>query len=313
MKILAVDDDPTFLSLLTAVLASAGFKDITAVTSAPEAAQTIVDAHPPFDCCFIDMRMPEIEGDYLCRWIRRLPEYRDTAILMITATSEKEDVENAFLAGASDYMSKPIDLPELISRARQFARDLGKKPAGGKKAAVVEQPATTQAAFSDPVKIEGVRRSLKLTAMENYLLQLSRSEATDLAAVAFRVPDAASLHLRCALEDFSRILTITAKAILAHVKLPHPFISYAGYGVFVIVADAAELGDDDREAIEGAINADLAAVQLAPEGGTPFSLRVDMMEPQKLGSRTGQQMADALYHTIVRAETAPLRARITAP
>jgi DNA-binding response OmpR family regulator len=305
MKILAVDDDPTFLELLTAVLASAGFKDVTLAKSAPEAAQLIVDAKPPFDCCFIDMRMPEIEGDYLCRWIRRLPEYRDTVILMITATSEKQDVERAFLAGASDYMSKPVDLAELIARARQIARS-GSRMARpkGKKIPVPELEQPAQTAFSAPMKIKGVKRSLELTALENYLLQLSRSEANELSAVAFRTPDAAGLHLRCSEDEFGRVLTGTAKAILAHVELPHPFIAYAGYGVFVIVADATELDDEDRERIETAINAELAGLEIAQDDGTPIALRIEMMEPQKLSSRTGQQMADALYRTIVEAETA---------
>jgi CheY-like chemotaxis protein len=311
VKILAVDDDPRFLELLTAVLASAGFKDITLANSAPEAAQKIVDAKPTFDCCFIDMRMPEIEGDYLCRWIRRLPDYRDTVILMITATSDKQDVERAFLAGASDYMSKPVDLAELITKARQIARDGGKmiRPKGrASPPAMPKQPAPP--AFSDPVKIEGVKRALTLPAMENYLLQLSHSDAHELTAVAFRMSEAPSLHLRCTKDEFEGVLTAVAKAIVGHVELPHPFIAYAGYGIFVIVADSVELDEEDLTRIERTINADLAAQQLAQNDGQPIALRIDMMEPQKLGSRTGQQMAEAFYHTIVDAEMSSLSAKL---
>jgi CheY-like chemotaxis protein len=304
VKLIAVDDDTAFLELIRAVLAKAGFRDVTLATSAEAAAELIYDAKPPFDACFIDMRMPEIEGDQLCRWIRQLPQYRDAVILMITATSEKQDVERAFLAGASDYMSKPLDLVEFIARTKHIARSTHEELVEGRDGAV---PAAEPegAGFSEPVLIEGVERAIELSALENYLLQLSRSGVHEQSAVAFRIVGAARLHLSCAPEAFERILAAVARAILAHAPLSHPFVAYAGSGVFVVVSDASAAEEAERVGVEAAINHALAA----RAGGGP-KLRVVMGRPQKLGSRTGQQVVDAMYHAIVDAEALSFAARL---
>lgn len=308
MKIICVDDDPTFLELMRAVLASAGFTDVTLATSAAKAAQLMVDASPPFDCCFIDMRMPEIEGDYLCRWARRLPQYRDTIIMMITATAQKRDVERAFVAGASDYMTKPLDLSELIARAKHIARRGVPMPMPkGRKLAEAQAAAEPLApAFSDPVKIEGVKRAIELDALENYLLQLSRSEVHDLSAVAFRMPDAAKLHLTCSPAEFGTVLADVAEVILQLGELPHPMIAYSGYGVFVAVASAVEFEDEDIARIEGEINRALSGMRPALDNGTPIEVRVRMGHPQPVGSKGGQKMLDAMYRAITDAEVSSL-------
>lgn len=310
MKILTVDDDPVFLELLHAVLATSGFEDVTAAASASEAAQIIVDAKPPFDCCFIDMRMPEIEGDYLCKWIRRLPEYRDTVILMITATSEKMDVDRAFLAGASDYMTKPIDLAELIARAKQIAKHgqrMEDPKARKAKAAAAAMPAdatapSAQAAFPDPVKLEGIKRALELTALENYLLQLSRSQKYELSVFAFKIFEAAKLHLRLTPGEFGRVLTAVAAAILETMGLTETFISYAGYGSFVVVGNAQDIDEEDRAALEAEIGELLDALELTQDNGTPIRIRLHVGMPKKLGRWSGANVVDAMYSTLVEAD-----------
>ena len=307
MKMLAVDDDPYFLELLQAVLASAGLKDLTLATSATEAAQVIADAERPFECCFIDMRMPEIEGDYLCKWIRRLPEYRDTTILMITAKSEKSDIDRAFLAGASDYMTKPTDLAELIVRAKEIARSgrRMKHPSAKASAPVPAPTAGAQSArmeFTDPIPLSGIRTAIELNAMENYLLQLSRSRKYELAACAFKIFEAAKLHLICSPAEFRTILNVAAAAIMEALCPAAPFIAYAGYGAFVCAGDESELGEIDAPALEGAIATTLDGMNLRHDDGTPIKLRLLMSSPQKLGVWSGHKVVDAMYRTIGDAE-----------
>ncbi len=313
MKIICVDDDPTFLELLRSVLTSAGFRDITVATSAAKAAQLIVDASPAFDCCFIDMRMPEIEGDYLCRWIRRLPQYKDTIIMMITATAQKQDVERAFVAGASDYMTKPIDLAELIDRAKQIARRSLPAMAPNNKQMAAAAAATQASApdFSEPLKIEGVKRAIELSALENYLLQLSRSEVNSLSAIAYRIAEAAQIHLACTVDEFGAVLAEAAEAILQFCELSHPMIAYTGYGVFVVVADTAEFGNDDIDRIEARINQALAGLVPAAGRGAPSKVTVRMGRPQPVGSKGGQQMLDAMYRAITAAEMSSMNFRVS--
>lgn len=310
MRILTVDDDPFFLEVLGAILGTGGFDDVTTAASAQEAAQIVSDAPAPFDCVFIDLRMPEIEGDYLCRWMRRLPEYRETNIVMLTASGATEDVRRAFLAGASDYLTKPVVATDVIARARRIAAsDGGADPQAAMASDATAGAGPSAPTFFDPVRIEGVKRAVKLDALANYLTQIGRSDTNKLSAITFRMREGMALHRRCSAPEFNRVLAAVARAILTHAKLPHPFIAYAGSGIFVIVSDAAYATAEDRQAIEAAIDAELAEKGLAQDDGTAIEVTVAMMEPQQLGGRTEQQKVTAMYRAIVDAEKEVLSAR----
>lgn len=310
MKILAVDDDPFFLEVLEAMLDSGGFKDVTSAVSAQQAAQIISTVDTPFDCAFIDLRMPEIEGDYLCRWLRRLPRYQDLNIVMLTASGKKEDVRRAFMAGASDYITKPVDPTELLSRVRQIALTGGARGAEGaadRAAPPVEMPAPS---YFDPVQIEGVKRAVKLDALANYVAQVSRSDETKLSVVTFRLPQGAELHRRCSPAAFNKVLAAVARAILSHAGLQHPFIAYSGSGIFLMVSDAAKVSAEARAGIETAINDELAAKALTDDAGRALDVKVAMMEPHRLGGRNEQQNVTAMYRAIETAEQETLRIRL---
>ena len=62
--------------------------------------------------------MPELDGIELCKIVRLMPKYQTTPIIMITAMSEKSYIDNAFLAGATDYVTKPFDKMELVTRIK---------------------------------------------------------------------------------------------------------------------------------------------------------------------------------------------------
>ena len=118
MRILAVDDDPVFLQLLTTVLVGAGYKAVTKTESAADAIRILRSGEDKFDCLLLDIKMPGMCGIELCRKVRRLPEYKDTPIIMLTALKDGESIEKAFEAGANDYVTKPLQGIELGSRIR---------------------------------------------------------------------------------------------------------------------------------------------------------------------------------------------------
>lgn len=116
MKILAVDDDPIFLDLLLEMLRFQGHDDVSIAGSARDALALITCAAQPFDCFLLDIQMPEVNGVELCRSVRGLEAYRRTPIVMITALSGKNFVDAAFSAGATDYVTKPLDRLDLRAR-----------------------------------------------------------------------------------------------------------------------------------------------------------------------------------------------------
>lgn len=116
MKILAVDDDEIFLSLLQSILEHAGYDDVTCVSSATHALELANDPAHEFECFLLDLVMPDVDGIELCRQLRDITRYRSTPIIMVTAKQEKSLVKRSFDAGATDFLNKPLDGLELGAR-----------------------------------------------------------------------------------------------------------------------------------------------------------------------------------------------------
>ena len=118
MKILAVDDDLLFLDLLDAAMRSLGYDDLTLLCSPIEAMKLIESGQNAFDFFLLDIQMPHIDGIRLCRWLRAQPAGRNASVIMLTALKDRSSLADAMEAGASDYLTKPIDFVELSIRLR---------------------------------------------------------------------------------------------------------------------------------------------------------------------------------------------------
>ena len=118
MKILVVDDDHLVLSILRLYLADAGYYDVTACETSETALELIENGNAKFDCFFFDIVMPFIHGIDLCEKVRNIQEYKETPIIMLTAISGKTDIDEAFAAGATDYVTKPFTMTEIGARVR---------------------------------------------------------------------------------------------------------------------------------------------------------------------------------------------------
>lgn len=307
MKILAVDDDQLILKLLQETMFRAGFDDVTLARSAEEAAVIVAEANPPFDCMLIDIKMPEIDGDHLCRWIRHLPNYVSTPIIMVTALLEKSDIDRAFAAGATDYITKPIVLSELISRVKQiahqsardrlFAENTTRKTVSG---GLTQELDRTD--FMKPLKVGEIEGEIEIIALENYLLQLSRIKTNEMSAFSFVIKDAAKLHLVSARNEFHDVLRAMGKAISKHLRAPHLFISYAGYGVFVGVMEGKSIDGIERDLLEETVQQSFEGTTIASKSGAPMKIELIMSIPKPLGKWSGLNVVDVLYRTIGDAE-----------
>jgi PleD family two-component response regulator len=123
MRILVVDDSEDSREITEAALLSAGYKDVQSAGSAWEAFKKLDlgrtgDCTPAADIVLLDIVMPEIDGIEACARIRNDPSYTDTPIIMVTSLEDMDSLANAFAAGASDYVSKPVNRVELIARVR---------------------------------------------------------------------------------------------------------------------------------------------------------------------------------------------------
>lgn len=111
--ILIVDDDPVNLQVLETILPPEKY-DVTMVTSA-KAALALLDAKE-WDLVISDVMMPQMSGYVLTRMIRERFTLTELPVLLLTARSQIEDIQSGFLAGANDYVAKPVEALEIRSR-----------------------------------------------------------------------------------------------------------------------------------------------------------------------------------------------------
>ena len=124
MRILIVDDSEDSRDITEAALLSAGYRDITMATSALEAfallgilEETAIEGATA-DIILLDIVMPEVDGIEACARIRNDLRYTDVPIIMVTSLADMDSLANAFVAGANDYITKPVNRVELLARVR---------------------------------------------------------------------------------------------------------------------------------------------------------------------------------------------------
>lgn len=115
-KVLIADDDMRNIYSLTNVLEDQGMQVVVAYDG--KQAIDELDANPDTDIVLMDIMMPEMDGIDATKSIRSKPEYRNLPIIAITAKAMTGDKEKCIAAGVSDYISKPIELPKLLSLMR---------------------------------------------------------------------------------------------------------------------------------------------------------------------------------------------------
>lgn len=114
-KILLVDDEPDLLRMVGYSLHREGYT-VNIAQSGAEALEKVSADIP--DLIVLDIMMPEIDGYEVCRRIRAMPAAQTTLIIMLSALGQIEDKVTGLEAGADDYLTKPIELPELIARIK---------------------------------------------------------------------------------------------------------------------------------------------------------------------------------------------------
>lgn len=118
-KILIVDDDPDIVELLEYNLQKEGF-ELASANDGLKALEIAVTFNP--DLVLLDVMMPKLDGIETASRLRKIPEFKNTYILFLTARSEEYSEVAAFEVGADDYIVKPIKPRALISRIKALLR-----------------------------------------------------------------------------------------------------------------------------------------------------------------------------------------------
>ena len=119
-KILIVDDDIRNLFALTTALERFGLTILNA-ESGQEAIFNL-DKHKDIDIVLMDIMMPEMDGYETMRRIRENKENKDKTIIAVTAKAMKGDRQKCIESGASDYITKPVNVDQLLSLMRVWLK-----------------------------------------------------------------------------------------------------------------------------------------------------------------------------------------------
>ncbi len=118
-RILCVDDEPEILKFLEALLVPRGYE----VLKAENGEEALVKfKEQSIDLVISDVKMPKMNGFEVCRKIKEEEAFRNIPVILITGLTAKEDRIKGIEAGAEDFISKPIDAPEVLARIKMLLK-----------------------------------------------------------------------------------------------------------------------------------------------------------------------------------------------
>ncbi len=118
LPILIVDDDPINLQVIQSLLSGEQY-EITTVMSGKEALDNL--GKKEWNLVISDVMMPQMSGYELTKMIRKRYSLTELPILLLTARNDPRDLQAGFIAGANDYVTKPVEMLELRARVRALA------------------------------------------------------------------------------------------------------------------------------------------------------------------------------------------------
>ncbi|MFA5176802.1 MAG: response regulator [Candidatus Omnitrophota bacterium] len=122
-KILVVDDNEKNVELLEAILLAAGFEVLKAYDG-KQAIEMTGRERP--DLLLLDIMMPQLDGFQVCEILRKDPQNTALPVIMVTAKDKESDIVQSLEKGADEYIVKPINQKELLSKIGNMLDKAGK-------------------------------------------------------------------------------------------------------------------------------------------------------------------------------------------
>lgn len=117
-RILAVDDEQAILDMLVELLERDGRFEVRVAHGGYEAGMVTQQFRP--HVIVLDFKLPDIDGNKVCRLIRSNADFADTKIIMISGVADPDEIAELRQAGADDFLRKPFQIDELISRLERL-------------------------------------------------------------------------------------------------------------------------------------------------------------------------------------------------
>lgn len=114
-RVLVVDDQPANIQIVASILGDLGHEIVPARDGLTALKRLAL--RPP-DLILLDLLMPEMDGCEVCRRVRENPEWNDIPVVFLSAADDKDFIVRALESGGVDYITKPFNQAELVSRVR---------------------------------------------------------------------------------------------------------------------------------------------------------------------------------------------------
>lgn len=313
MKTLIVDDDPLFLDLMEQTLRAIGYADVYRARSAREALRAVHATKDPFQCFLLDIQMPDMNGIELCVALRENPDHAYTPILMVTAMTEKHFVDQAFQAGANDYVTKPIEGIEIKARMGMVQRLLTERmQTGSLQFQLFETEAAfgQHLAFDEPFILPDVPWVLPYSSLENYVLRLGNMRMFTSVAIGIHVKNAHALYAASTGVEFIDHMSEIALAISEEIPRSPSFLAYVGLGDFCAVIP--RLSQIDPRFVSMQINNKLEQAT-KHRFGKSRRPQVRVGRPQSNGLFSFRDPTSVLERAVKDARTSSANAKTTSP
>ena len=250
MKILVVDDDQIASDLLKSCLNEAGLSDLTFASSAEDAEGYIENSRNQFECILLDIAMPEKDGITLCREIRQKESYLTIPIIMITSMKDAGSIEQAFAKGATDYITKPYQFSDVVTRIGIAHRAVAERRAALNSLELMRTSErsyklrangnTRRSATVDQSvwKVGGDVDALSnLEVLENIITRMVQAEGCEIGVIGIRVESLDASYT--SLTQIKRDSTVTSllESLISYSTGYKVFLSYVGDGTFVAASD----------------------------------------------------------------------------
>lgn len=273
MRILAVDDDMIMLEILSGVIDVAGYQHLTLASSGKDALRYIANSTVPYDCLLLDIQMPEMDGIQLCEKIRAIEGYDETPIIMVTAMSDKTYVEAAFIAGATDYVTKPFDVLELGARIKMAERLIDSRAELKVKTTQAtriqnELNSKYRSVHTSSIGARSIQGLIEFERFEQKLTMFSKKELISSSVYAVKLASANVIFSQLLASEQKLLIQEITLAITESLPAEGSFVAYRGNGVFVCVSKRSSRSSE--KAIE-----------------FNLSYLIDNMEASEFGARQG--------------------------
>jgi PleD family two-component response regulator len=266
MRILVVDDSEDSRDITEAALLGAGYRNVLTVESAAAAFKQLkLGAAAKEEACgvdiiLLDIVMPEIDGIEACAMIRNDQRHADIPIIMVTSLDDMDSLANAFVAGATDYVTKPVNRIELLARVRaalKLKSELQRRKARERE---LLEFLSTWGERRATLWMDGVTGLFVGEVAEAYLTAAGEHQADETISILALVVDRFDAYRTAQGEDVSRgILARVAQAVRGAVATIGAVAASYRNGVIVLVLP--ELGAEPAQELAETLRA--AVAQLA--------------------------------------------------